>query len=219
MYIFFMTQNLKRALVFDLDGTLIPTMETYADIAADTIQEHLKMKWSDARAAYIQTSGLPFEKQLYEIFPNITENIHAKTVNDFETKKALYFKDQNFPLDVLNCLKFLKSKNYLIIISSNNFQTLVDEIIDRTNFTFDLALGYKKNFSKGLDHFLYIEKKFNINHTSITFIGDSIKDLEKALHYRSDFIGIEGIFQTHHFKKIDPNVKVVNTFERIKDFL
>ena len=60
--------NPFEALIFDLDGTLVPTMQGFAKIAADVIHEHFQWDRSRAHEAYLQTSGIPFFQQLECLF-------------------------------------------------------------------------------------------------------------------------------------------------------
>ena len=58
-----------RVLVFDLDGTLVPTMDDYADRAAQLMEEAFGTPFDEARRSYFATSGLPFERQLRQLYP------------------------------------------------------------------------------------------------------------------------------------------------------
>ena len=58
-----------RLVVFDVDGTLIDTMQSFADYAALLMKDHYGVEFSEARSVYFETSGLPFRKQLAQIFP------------------------------------------------------------------------------------------------------------------------------------------------------
>lgn len=201
----------KKCLVFDLDGTLIPTMDRYAEIAAGVISKYLKIELLNARQAYLDTSGIPFEFQLSEIEPGLSEVIRNRMVQEFESKKSIYLKNQKFDDQLIEMLLRIKNNNRKIIISSNNYQTHVDNIASRTKPIFDLLLGYKVNFSKGKDHFSYIYNTFNLGHNEMVFIGDSIKDYQKAKEHHIEFIGIEGTFDRVAFKKLDNEMHVFSS--------
>src|SRR5690349_24162511 len=76
-----------RAVLFDLDGTLIDTMQTFADVAAGVMVEHHGMDRATARAAYLTTSGIPFFKQLEVIAPGDARN--AAAAAEFEREKVI----------------------------------------------------------------------------------------------------------------------------------
>src|ERR1700742_4647011 len=63
-----------RAVLFDLDGTLIDTMQVFADVAADVMVRHHALDRTAARTAYLATSGIPFFQQLEKIVPGDASN-------------------------------------------------------------------------------------------------------------------------------------------------
>src|ERR1043166_3935452 len=65
---------LPRVLLCDLDGTLIDTMPTLADLAAQVMAESYSMPLSLAREMYVATCGLPFSQQLEAICPGDARN-------------------------------------------------------------------------------------------------------------------------------------------------
>src|SRR5215471_10102025 len=76
---------LPKVLLCDLDGTLIDSMPTLADLATEVIEERYGTPRILARELYLATCGLPFVKQLEEIFPDDARNAAASA--DFETRK------------------------------------------------------------------------------------------------------------------------------------
>src|SRR6476619_728665 len=76
---------LPRVLLCDLDGTLIDSMPTLADLATEVIEERYGTPRILARALYLATCGLPFHQQLEEMFPEDARNAEASA--DFEARK------------------------------------------------------------------------------------------------------------------------------------
>src|SRR3954470_15637042 len=76
---------LPRVLLCDLDGTLIDSMPTLADLATEVIEHRYGMPRILARELYLATCGLPFVKQLEEIFPDDARNAEASA--EFESRK------------------------------------------------------------------------------------------------------------------------------------
>ena len=76
---------LPRVLLCDLDGTLIDSMPTLADLATEVIEDRYGTPRILARELYLATCGLPFVKQLEEIFPEDPRNAEASA--DFEARK------------------------------------------------------------------------------------------------------------------------------------
>ncbi len=92
----------KRAFLFDFDGTLVDTMDGFADIAGRVIHEvHPEMSFKEARANYMKTSGAPFFQQCEILFPGHSTN--AEKVRIFEEEKQVGFFKQKFS-DIIRAL-------------------------------------------------------------------------------------------------------------------
>src|SRR5262245_55910893 len=77
--------GLPRGVLFDLDGTQVDTMGGFADIAADVMAARHGVEFDWARGKYLETSGLPFCKQLEVVFPGHPANQAAS--DEFEARK------------------------------------------------------------------------------------------------------------------------------------
>lgn len=204
-----------KAVVFDFDGTLVDTMGDFADIASRVISKLYDVDPSSARKMYLETSGLPFFQQLEILFPDNKKNKQAS--KEFETNKLINFFSNKIPEDVKKTAKYLQSRGIYVVVSSNNFQHLVRKFIRQTkDVKFDLVLGCKKNFFKGKDHFNYIKKYFDLSEKEILFVGDSLKDAERAIQSGVSFIGKLGTFKRIDFEKKYPDIK---TISRISDLI
>jgi len=118
-------------------------------------------------------AGLPFFEQLEVIFPGDSRNEVA--ADEYETtKKRSYLTKKPFK-DVQKTMQNLKARGIKAIISSNNFQELVDNLVNRIGIKFDMVLGWRKNFSKGHDHFSHVRKRLGCKMDEMIFIGDSLK--------------------------------------------
>src|SRR6201986_2523374 len=76
---------LPKVLLCDLDGTLIDSMPTLADLATEVLEARYGTPRVLARELYLATCGLPFERQLEEIFPGDARNGAASAA--FEAAK------------------------------------------------------------------------------------------------------------------------------------
>ena len=165
-------------LVFDLDGTLVPTMEDYADQAASLMQAHLGADWQAARREYFRTSGLPFQMQLRQLYP---ERGDTDAVADrFEQWKDIYLRGIALPGPVERLMRRWRALGFRIAISSNNMQHYIDRLA--RDWPVDLALGFRPadGFAKGEDHFRAIEHHFGIGRDRLVFTGDSPNDARIA---------------------------------------
>ena len=203
-----------KACLFDFDGTLVNTMDGFADIAAKVINRyHPQITFTEAREKYLTTSGIPFFQQLELIVPNDSTNSEKATI--FEEEKQEGFFKAEFSKEVKATLRKLREKGLLVGVASNNFQTLIDKFIAQHDLVFDIVLGYRENFSKGQDHFNFILEKYNLAKEDLLFVGDSLKDAEKALDFGIKFVGLCGIFSKEQFMKIDSKIITINYIEEL----
>lgn len=205
----------KKIVVFDFDGTLVDSMERLTKIAEEVMSRYFDITREEARNLYQMTSGLPFPQQLSTLYPKETHK-RQKASHDFDQKKrAHYFKEPVFP-DTHETLNYLRRKKLKVIISSNSEQDLVEKLVKQLKIPCDLALGFKDHFAKGLPHFLYILERWGGNLPELVFVGDSIKDGERAFESGIDFIAKEGLFTREQFQKRFPGVKVISQLAELK---
>lgn len=206
----------SKAYLFDFDGTLVDTMDGFADIAGKVINKyHPEISFKDARERYLHTSGVPFAQQLEIMFPS--DPLNPEKAEIFEETKKEGFFSKKFSKEVIYTINTLRKRGCIAIVSSNNFQTLIDKFIEREGLDFDCVLGFKEGFQKGKDHFDYIRNNFSLLKKEITFVGDSLKDAEKAIDYGIKFIGLCGTFKREDFIKMYPETTTINNIKEVLD--
>ena len=207
----------KEVVIFDFDGTVVDSMNTFADLAAEVMPKHYPVDGPTARSMYLTTSGIPFFQQLELLFPNHQANAAAS--EEFERRKLDVYFDRPLFRDAVETVEHLRKRGIKTAVSSNNFQDLVERFLTRAGIAFDLVLGYRPNFEKGKAHFTYIERELGIGREVMAFVGDSIKDGERALHCGVDFIGKEGIFSREQFAEKFPGTKTISTLSELKTMI
>ncbi|MFQ5708251.1 MAG: HAD family hydrolase [bacterium] len=185
-------------IIFDLDGTLIDTMGSFADIAGELIEKHCGWNFEIGRKRYLETSGIPFFQQMEILFPGGDNN--EVIVQRFEKLKIAAFVHEKVSEKTLETLHELKECGFRTVISSNNFHDLVREFVHRENVPVDLALGFRPHFSKGCPHFDYIAEYFKVPRNKMLFVGDSLRDAEIAHKNAIQFIAKVGTFNPEDFK-------------------
>ncbi len=205
----------NTAVIFDFDGTIVDSMSTFADIAAEVMPRRLAIDSKAARRKYLETSGIPFFQQLEVLFPGHPAN--KETAEEFEKLKLEGYLDEPLFEDAADTLKHLKKSGIKVAVSSNNFQHLVDLFVENKGVEFDAVLGFKDGFEKGADHFNFIEKEFRIPRTKMTFVGDSLKDGERATGFGIQFIAKEGFFTREQFAEQFPKARVISTLSELKE--
>jgi phosphoglycolate phosphatase-like HAD superfamily hydrolase len=208
---------LPRALLCDLDGTLIDTMPTLADLATDVLAEVHGMARPLARELYIATCGLPFIKQLDRIAPGDPRNGYASDL--FEGRKPARCNAVRMPADTRRALQGLRARGVKIVVSSNNGQDNVDAFVAASDFPFDLVLGYGGGLAKGRPHIDKTLRTFGITRSELLFIGDSLHDGEIADKENVAFVGLAGTFSRERFQLRFPHHPVVGRFAELPNLL
>jgi len=207
-----------KLLVFDLDGTLIDTMGDYADKAAALIFKHYGTPISEARRLYFETSGLPFEQQLEQLFPKATRNTEVAFM--FEGWKDKYLLNVTLPTKTEQLLHQWKNAGFSIAISSNNLENYVKRLAN--NWPVDAALGYrtKDGFCKGEPHFQKLESDFGLSREQMLFIGDSPNDARIAVRSNIPFLALlSEEFISDDFTKHHPYAIFIRQLSDINDYL
>lgn len=204
----------NRAFLFDFDGTLVDTMKGFADIAGRVINRfHPEISFEKARARYLETSGNPFFQQLEIILPGDPTNSEKAKI--FEETKIEGFFLSKFTDEVRDTINRLREKGNIVGIASNNFQELIDKFVENEKLDFDIVLGFREGFEKGKAHFDYVREKFGLERGDMTFVGDSLKDAEKAFNYGINFVGICGTFKREDFLKYRSDIVTINSIKEL----
>ncbi len=192
-----------RAVLFDLDGTLVNTMPAFADLAAAVMQARHGLDLALARARYLETSGLPFVQQLELIVPAHPANPAASA--EFEARKLAVCRSTSMDARTVAGLEALRALGLALVVSSNTGQHVVDEFTGRERFQFDLALGFEPalGLAKGLPHIERTLAELGIARESLLFVGDSLRDGDLAEQAGVPFVGRLGTFAVNDFRRRD----------------
>ena len=206
---------LPRVLLCDLDGTLIDSMPTLAEIAAEVMEEVYATPAILSRELYLATCGLPFAGQLEEIYPGDPRNAHAS--EKFESQKPARCNAIQMPAETRRTLEDLRAAGVRIVVSSNNGVDNVDSFARASSFGFDLTLGFGGGLAKGRPHFDAVSRLFEIDRQEMLFVGDSLHDGEIAEREGVPFVGVATTFSPERFMLRFPQVPVVRRFAALPD--
>ena len=206
------------AALFDFDGTLIDTMGEYANIAGDVLHRAYGIPKDKGSRLYLETSGIPFFQQIELIVPGGEGN--GEAVDAFETRKLEGFFSADYLPDVPPALAALGKGGIKVILSSNNYQDLVERFVsEKRDVAFDLVLGCRENFFKGKDHFDEVTRRFGIEAAEMLFVGDSFKDAERAIESDVRFVAVTRTFSADDFRARYPRIHTVNDLSVLPDLL
>lgn len=198
-----------RAVMFDLDGTLVDTMGPFADLAAVVMAQRHGLDPAAARRRYLETSGIPFHQQLEVICPGDPRNRGASA--EFEERKRAVCDATVMDAGTVAGLEALRACGYRLVVSSNTGQPFVDDFARRERFEFDLALGFdaRRGLAKGRPHVELACRELRVGIGELVFCGDSLKDAELAEACGVAFIGRLGTFTRDDFRARDPQAIAV----------
>lgn len=199
-----------RAVVLDLDGTLVDSMGRFQEIAKEVIHRHFGIGRDRAAALYKQTSGLPFFFQLKTLFgddPRVEE-----AASEYESLKLKDYDDRPFHTDVVKTLPFLKQAGLKLCISSNNQIKNVRRKIASQSRYFDRVLGYRDGFLKGRAHFDFIKNEYHLKPSELLFVGDSLHDARVAFENDVPFVARLGTFSADEFNKLEIPLVMIRDF-------
>src|SRR3954471_10902214 len=206
---------LPKVLLCDLDGTLIDSMPTLADLATEVIEHRYGMPRILARELYLATCGLPFVKQLEEIFPDDARNAEASA--EFEARKPARCNAIRMAADTRRALERMRDMGVCVAGSSNNGTENVASFARDAEFKFDLVLGYGGGLAKGRTHLDATSREFGASRQEMLFVGDSLHDGEIAEREGIPFVGIATTFSPDRFALRFPHVPVVRRFSALLD--
>lgn len=173
-----------NAVIFDLDGTLIDTIEDIADANNKMLQEygypiHKVSKYigwiGNGARALVEVSLPPQERNdntqhyLKKYEQHYGENIHVKSKLFPQIDELLYW---------------LTEKGIPFAINTNKPQYLTNAVVDfyLKKWPFANVIGHSNHFPHKPDPTgaLHFAKRINCHPKNVLFIGDSIVDIQTA---------------------------------------
>ena len=169
-----------KAIVFDLDGTLVDTIELHIDAWIKACK-HLGI--TTTRESIANLIGLPAETIAKKLVRNSEEIIIRLIELKHMIYKQLLSQVKLYP-DVLPTLTELKRRGFRIGIASSTSSTLLNRIISITGIKqyIDVAIG-RDQVLKGKpdpEVFLKVFKYLGVNPNNGAIVGDTAYDIIPA---------------------------------------
>ncbi|TET30437.1 MAG: hypothetical protein E3J70_04645 [Candidatus Heimdallarchaeota archaeon] len=202
-----------KLVTLDFDGITADTMPALEEIAIKLMMKYYKLKKEDAREKYRITTGLPFEQQMELLFSNNPQN--NRVISQFEKEKIESIFDLPLFKDAKSTINSLREMGYLVAISSSTTQPIIEKYCKMNELIVDKILGYRKGFEKGKDHFDFLKNEFNLSAKELVYVGDSLKDCERAQNSEILFIAKKGMFSQEDFNKISRSKIVISDLEEL----
>jgi phosphoglycolate phosphatase-like HAD superfamily hydrolase len=158
-------------------------------LAADCIAKHLGISRDFARKRYLETTGIPFNKQIVKILPIAEPRALRDCADEYHRRKIteVYSNPAKFP-ETERTIKVIAENagDIIQVISSSTEESLIEGWALRENLAqyFFRIYGYEHGNKNA--HIAIIRKTFP--EAKIVFIGDSIGDMKVKSDYH---IGVQ----------------------------
>src|SRR5208282_3093357 len=170
----------RGVVVFDLDGTILDDLGLICTVAADVFEKAFGTPAAEGRVHYLATTGMPFEAQLAQLYPEAPTELRASTARTFHQRKVTvaYAKAHPFP-EVPKLLSTLERERWTLVISTGAETEMADLILEREGlrFWFEEVLG-SGDLTKR-EHLAEYRRRYP--GVPIFLVGDSRFDMEAAL--------------------------------------
>lgn len=210
-------------VIFDLDGTLVYTIE---DIG-DSMNEVLKIYNLDTFSyeEYKQKIGRGLRRLVINSFPEDT--IESTIDEALETLYKVYAKkylNKSKPYDgIRDLLCILNKKGLKLAVNSNKKDEYTKNIINKffDNIPFTNIYGEREGIPNKPDptSTLEIAKNMNLEPSEILFIGDSEVDILTATNANMDSVGVLWGFRDYDVLKKSGAKYMVSDWKEILDII
>lgn len=216
-----------KAIIFDLDGTLINITFDYKKAKAEVISFLINSKVNkkildENKSIYLNIEAAInyIEKEYGKEFAKIIKDKAFEIVDKHE-KQGI--KKASLNKDALNLINYIKSKGIKIAICTNNSSYTTFSILNKLKIASLVDVIVTRDDVEKLkpypDPLLLVCKKLNINPYEALYIGDSIVDLLTA-----KAVGVPFVFIfKNNFKIIESyekfNFKKVSSLSEIKEII
>lgn len=187
-----------NTLIFDLDGTLLNSLDDLVDSVNHALGKlNYPLRSKDEICSFI---GNGIEKLIELSLPDITSyDKFAECLFLFKSHYSKNLRNKTKPYDgIMELLKYLKENKYKMAIVSNKFQDGVTELNDYYFSKYiQVAIGKSSEIRKKPypDTVLKAINDLDSLKDKCLYIGDSEVDFETAKNSKIDFAGVSWGFR------------------------
>ena len=194
-----MSEKKYKAVIFDLDGTLLNTLEDLKDSVNYALKRYDMPKRSLEDIRHFVGNGV--EKLVERAVPEGTEKeAGEKVFAAFKEYYTLHCNDKTGPYPgISSLLADLKERGFQMAVVSNKLQEGVDALNEQYfKKFFSVAIGAREGIRKkpAPDTVLEALRILNISGQEAVYVGDSEVDIATAANARMDCITVAWGFRT-----------------------
>lgn len=185
---------MNNTVIFDLDGTLLNTIEDIADAANVVLERHNLPTHNVDTYKYFVGNGIEVlaRKSLPE---NVQGDDFIKLSKEIKDSYRIIQNTKTRPYDgIIDLLKTLNKMDINIAVLSNKPHEFVKPTIDMyfSEINFFMLLGSRNNVPKkpAPDGVFEIIDKLNVNRDQCLFVGDTSTDIKTGIAAGIDAVGV-----------------------------
>lgn len=201
-----------KAVIFDLDGTLLDTIEDIADSFNATLKR-MNYRTFDSKE-YLYFAGRGIDELIANVIvagaidPAEFQDIKSGYVKEYAIRSRIKTKPYDGIFELLNTLKSMGIK-VAILSNKPHFQT--EEVVDYffKEFKFDAIYGKKPEFEikPNPASANQLIKDLGVTNDEVLYVGDTNTDMETASNANFVSVGV-----TYGFRPVDELIKAGATY-------
>lgn len=209
-------------VVFDLDGTLLNTLDDLADSVNFALQKHsLPQRSLDEVCAFVGNGVALLVRRAMD--PIKDESLFNEVLSDFRAHYSQNMQNKTCPYEgIIPLLTTLNAKGVKMAVVSNKFQGAVTPLIkDYYGDLIPVAVGEDENTPKKPDPTgtLKAIKLLNASNEHAVFIGDSEVDMQTAKNAGLPAVGCTWGFRSREVLKNAGADIIIDSPEQLLDIL
>ena len=174
-----------KAVIFDLDGTLINSIDDLAD-SANAVLRQYGFPTHDTES-YKYRVGNGIRKLMQRALPQDKQDLLDAALAKFKQIYAEHNMDKTAPYDgIKELLQTLKQRRIPVAICTNKHDEAAKDIVKQlfAQDTFDQIIGDKPGLARKPDpgKVLAIAKNWQLAPSEIAYLGDSGVDMQTAVN-------------------------------------
>ena len=212
---------MKNAAVFDMDGTILNTLDDLMDSTNFALKNNGLKERSLEEIRFFVGNGI--QKLIERAVPQGTsKEVFEKVFADFKSHYKIHCADKTSYYDgIPSVIQTLRKMGVKTAVVSNKADFAVQELVE-VYFTglFDVALGEKTGVSKkpSPDMVNAALSVLGVEKEAAFYIGDSDVDFETAKNSSLDFIGVSWGFRGRKFLENLGAKNIIDSPEELLNF-